>query len=115
MPRSVTVVPQQQIQQQAAGLRDLSDILGKSVPGLAPTNQSLSEFGQTLRGRNPLVLIDGVPQSTNRNAGRNLRAIDPGLIERVEVLRGPTAIYGDGATGGIINMITRSGQEGPTQ
>lgn len=37
------------------------------------------------------------------------------VIDRVEVLRGPTALYGDGATGGIINIITRQGQEGPPQ
>lgn len=112
IPRSVTVVTQEQIQEQTALTRDLGEILGKVVPGLAPGNQSLSEFGQTLRGRNPLILIDGIPQSTNRNAARNLRIIDPSVVERIEVLRGPTAIYGDGATGGIINIITKSGGAG---
>ncbi len=61
------------------------------------------------------MLVDGVPQSTSRNAGRNLRVVDPAVIERIEVLRGPTALYGDGATGGIINIITRQGEEGPPQ
>ncbi len=110
--RSVTVVGEEQIQKQTGVSRDLGEILGRTVPGLGPANQSLSEFGQNLRGRNPLVLIDGVPQSTNRNASRNLRNVDPSVIDRVEVLRGPTALYGDGATGGIINIITRQGEEG---
>jgi iron complex outermembrane receptor protein len=57
------------------------------------------------------VLIDGVPQSTNRNVFRNLQNIDPAAIERIEVLRGPTAIYGSEATGGIINIITRTPEE----
>ena len=88
--------------------------MGREVPGLAPGNQSLNEFGQTLRGRNQLVLIDGVPQSSSRNAFRNLRTIDPSVVERIEIVRGPTALYGDGATGGIINIITQTGEGEPS-
>ena len=112
VPRSVTVITQQQIEEQASLITNLGDILGQTVPGLAPSNQSLSEFGQTLRGRQPLVVIDGVPQSTSRDSSRNLRTIDPRTIERIEILRGPTAIYGNGATGGVINIITKPGGEG---
>lgn len=110
--RSLTVITREDIEDQTAITQNLGDILGRTVPGFAPGNQSFSEFGQSLRGRNSLVLIDGVPQSTNRNAFRNLRLVDPSAIERVEVLRGPSALYGDGATGGIINIITRPGGDG---
>ena len=112
--RSVTVIDRQEIEEQTNLTRDLGDILGREVPGLAPGNQSLSEFGQTLRGRNQLVLIDGVPQSSSRNAFRNLRTIDPSVIESIEIVRGPTALYGDGATGGIINIITQTGEGEPS-
>lgn len=77
VPRSVTVINREQIEQQTRLSRDLGEILGKTVPGLAPPTQSASNFGQTLRGRNILVLIDGVPQSTSRNAFRDLKTIDP--------------------------------------
>lgn len=107
IPRSVTVIEREQIEQQTQVSRGLGDILGQLVPGLAPTTGSASQFGQALRGRNILVLIDGVPQTTNRNAFRDLQTIDPSAIERIEVINGPTAIYGDGATGGVINIITR--------
>ncbi len=107
VPRSVTVIDREEIQQQANLSRNLNDILGKTVPGFSPSTQTNSIFGQTLRGRNPSVLIDGVPQSTNRNAQRDLRTIDPEAIERIEIVKGPSAIYGDGATGGVINIITR--------
>jgi iron complex outermembrane receptor protein len=107
VPRSVTVIDREQIEQQANLSRNLGDILGEVVPGFSPSTQTNSIFGQTLRGRNPSVLIDGVPQSTNRNAQRDLRTIDPEAIERIEIVRGPSAIYGDGATGGIVNIITR--------
>ncbi len=107
IPRSVTVIQRAEIEQQTQVYSSLADILGQLVPGLAPSTGSASQFGQTLRGRNVLVLIDGVPQTTNRNAFRDLQTIAPSAIERIEVIQGPTAIYGDGATGGVINIITR--------
>jgi iron complex outermembrane receptor protein len=111
IPRSVTIIERDQIEQQAQVSRGLGDILGQLVPGLAPSTGTSSQFGQSLRGRNVLVLIDGVPQTTNRNAFRDLQTIDPSAIERIETVQGPTAIYGDGATGGVINIITRTAAE----
>lgn len=40
-----------------------------------------------------------------------LTTIDPEAIERIEVIRGPNAIYGAQATGGLINIITRRASE----
>ncbi|MEM7061854.1 MAG: TonB-dependent receptor [Cyanobacteria bacterium P01_B01_bin.77] len=111
VPRSVTTITRNDIAQQTQLTSDLGAILGQLVPGLAPTTGTPSEFGQSLRGRNLFVLIDGVPQAVSRNGFRNLRTIDPAAIERIEVLRGPTAIYGDGATGGVVNIITRAPAE----
>ena len=108
IPRSVTVIRREEIQEQASGNSNLSDLLGKLVPGFGPpTQERRSERNQTLRGRPALVLIDGVPQNPNTGPFRQLNSIDPSAIERVEVVRGPSAIYGAGATGGIINIITR--------
>lgn len=107
VPRSITVITREEVELQSRITPDLGSILGQLVPGLAPSTQSASNFGQSLRGRNILVIIDGVPQSTSRNVFRDLRTIDPSVIERIEVLRGPSAIYGDGATGGIVNITTR--------
>jgi iron complex outermembrane receptor protein len=108
VPRSVSIIEREQIEEQTNLTRNLADVLGQLVPGLGLPTQSISGFGQPLRGRNPVVLIDGVPQSTSRNVLRDLQTISPSAIERIEVLRGPTAIYGDGATGGVINIITRN-------
>lgn len=115
IPGSVTVVPQKAIMEQTLPTSGLGDTLGRLVPGLAAPTGSDSQFGQTLRGRTLSVLIDGVPQSTTRNVQRDLETIDPSAIERVEVLRGPTAIYGDGATGGVLNIITRVPGAGKAQ
>lgn len=106
---SVSVVGPQDLRSQSAVTGDLGDILAQTVPGLAPSSGSLSNFGQTLRGRSPLVMVDGVPQNTPlRDGARSLRTISPGAIERVEVVRGASARYGYGATGGAINVITKA-------
>ncbi|HAJ59256.1 MAG TPA: TonB-dependent receptor [Cyanobacteria bacterium UBA8543] len=105
IPRSVTVVTREQIQQQSTISRNLTDILGATVPGFSPPSQTNAT--PSLRGRTPAILIDGVPQSTNTRFEEYLTTIDPAAIERIEVVRGPSAIYGDGAAGGIINIITR--------
>jgi iron complex outermembrane receptor protein len=107
IPGAVTVVGRDEIEAQAATAHGVGEILGRAVPGLSVGTQSMSNFGQSLRGRNVAVLIDGIPQSTLRNVSRDFANIDPAAIERVEVLRGATAIYGDGATGGVINIVTR--------
>lgn len=108
VPMSISVLESEQIREQTAIDRDLGDILGKTTPGFSPSTEALSTFGQTLRGRDFLVLIDGVPTSTPlRGASRDLNTIDPDAIERMEILRGGTAIYGFGATGGLVNIISR--------
>lgn len=113
VPQSVTVITREEVEQQASLSRDLGDILAQTVPGFAPSTQTSSNFGQTLRGRNPSVLIDGIPQGTTRDVQRDLRTIDPNAIQRIEVVRGASAIYGSQATGGIVNIITRPPSEAP--
>jgi len=113
VPQSITTISREELRKQFTVSRDVADALSKLVPGLAPPNERNNIFGQTLRGRNVTVLIDGIPQATTPNVFRDLQTIDPGIIERVEVLRGATALYGDGATGGVINIITRSPAQNP--
>ncbi|KFF14406.1 TonB-dependent receptor [Chryseobacterium soli] len=108
IPGSVTVVNEKQIQSQLTVNSDITSILQYTVPSLGTNSGQTSNTGQTLRGRQVLVLIDGVPQSTPlRNGARDLRTIDPSVIERIEVIKGASSIYGNGADGGIINYITK--------
>ena len=109
---SVTVIDGENLDQALRTSANLADALGKSVPGLAPGTGSASIWGQTLRGRGMQILVDGVPLTTLRNTARDLVSIDPSIVERVEVLRGTTSLYGDGATGGLINIITRRPEPG---
>lgn len=114
VPRSVTVIDHEALNSQFQVSRTLGDVLGKLIPGMAPASQTLTNFNQTLRGRKVLVLIDGIPQNANRNISRDLVSIDPVNIERIEVVRGGSAIYGSGAAGGIVNIVTRRPEAGAT-
>ncbi|MGJ7489355.1 TonB-dependent siderophore receptor [Variovorax sp. ZT4R33] len=105
--RQVTVIEGEELDDLRATSPNLGAMLAKSVPGMSDSSRNLTDFGQTLRGRNVLVLVDGIPLNTNRDASRNLVNVEPSRIERIEVLRGSNAIYGSGATGGIVSVTTR--------
>ncbi|GGA78577.1 TonB-dependent receptor [Flavobacterium palustre] len=108
IPSSVTIMSQKEIQQQSSINTNLASILGNVIPGLGTTTNKATSSGQTLRGRQVLVLIDGIPQSTPlMNGARDLRTIDANAVERIEVIKGATSIYGNGSGGGIINYITK--------
>jgi iron complex outermembrane receptor protein len=109
VPSSITILSRKSIEEDLLISSNVIDILSNKVPGLAPSTGTSSNWGQTLRGRSMLVMIDGVPQSTPlRNGAVDMRALDPDVIERVEVIKGATAMYGNGAAGGLINYITRT-------
>ncbi|WP_339899016.1 TonB-dependent receptor [Paraglaciecola polaris] len=108
VPASIVIITQQQIQDQLKVTSELQSLLSTLVPGLAPSTGTSSNSGQTLRGRAPLIMIDGVPQSTPlRNGSLGVRSLDASTIERIEVIKGATSVYGNGAAGGIINYITK--------
>lgn len=107
-PQVVTVINREQIEQQMEMSSDTSQILSNLLPSFSPSRQKLTSGGETFRGRSPLFLIDGVPQSNPlRDGQRDGHTIDMSMVERVEVIHGASAIHGLGATGGIINFITR--------
>jgi len=108
VPSSVTVLNAKAIKEQLNVNPSIAAILGNTIPGLGTSSNKATNAGQTLRGRQVLVLVDGIPQSTPlMNGSRDIRTLDPAVIERVEVIKGATSIYGNGSAGGIINFITK--------
>jgi len=83
----------------------LRRVPGLSVSGTGRTNgQDISLRGYDRRG--VLTLVDGIRQGTD-TGHLNSTFIDPGLIKRVEVVRGPSALlYGSGALGGVVSYET---------
>lgn len=59
-----------------------------------------------------LTLIDGRPINTPRDGLTDLNQISLSNIERIEIMRGPaTTMYGANAVGGVINVITKKGED----
>ncbi|WP_218933279.1 TonB-dependent receptor [Rubripirellula lacrimiformis] len=75
-------------------------------------NGQLSPFIRGLTGQQVLIMVDGIRMNTSvLRPGPNQYAatIDPGSIERIEVIRGAeSALWGSDAIGGAINIVTRS-------
>lgn len=111
MPISVNVISQEDITKQLGVTQDLQAILAQLVPGLSLSNQATINTYTSLRGRKPVILIDGVPvTSTLNDVSRELSELDPWTIERIEVVRGSSALYGNSAGAGFINYITKRGR-----
>lgn len=112
-PQVVTIISREEIERQLAISSDSSEVLGSLLPSYTPSRQKMTGSGETFRGRTPLILVDGVPQSNPlRPSGRESHTIDFSMVEQIEVLHGASAIHGLGATGGIINIITRRPEQG---
>ena len=108
-PQVITIITRQQIEEQLAISSDSSQVLSNLLPAYSPNTQKLNNSSQTFRGRSVLYMIDGVPQSNPiREGSRSAHTIDLSMVERIEVIHGATAVHGLGATGGIINFITKS-------
>ncbi|GIW82116.1 MAG: hypothetical protein KatS3mg105_3923 [Gemmatales bacterium] len=111
-PRSLTEIDQTRINERTAGT---TPFLFQGIPGLLIQRTNAGGGSVILRGRNGnqnLIMVDGIPIN---DAGwrfgnvQYLNTIDPGIIERIEVIRGPASVlYGSGAVGGVVNIITKS-------
>ena len=62
-----------------------------------------------LEGPYTSVLIDGMPIVSGLSSVYGLSGIPQSLIERVEIIKGPSStLYGSEAVGGVINIITKN-------
>src|SRR5712692_4342250 len=89
------------------GLMQIRDLAGTQNPQL-----DLRGFGIT-GDQNTLVLLDGLRLTESDLESAQLSAIPLASIDRIEIVRGGGAVlYGAGASGGTINIITRRSQPG---
>jgi outer membrane receptor for ferrienterochelin and colicins len=67
-----------------------------------------------MEGPYTLILIDGMPIVSALSTVYGLSGIPNSLVEKIEVVKGPTeAMYGSEAMGGMINIITRNPEKAP--
>lgn len=116
IPAGVTVITRQEIE--ARDYNTLTEALS-AVPGIR-VSQSGGPGGNAtvfVRGTNSnqvLVLRDGMPinDASDPGAAFNFGTDTLADVERIEIVRGPmAALYGSGAIGGVINLITRQGHQ----
>ena len=117
-PADVTVITADEIKKY--GYRTLADVL-QSVPGLYVSYDRNYKFlgfqGVSLGDFNSrvLVLVNGHRVNNNLTDGAYIGTafpLDIDLVERVEIIRGPgSALYGNNAFFGVINVITREGKQ----
>jgi iron complex outermembrane receptor protein len=115
LPASTTVITSEDIQRSAA--RTLPELLSSQV-GVTMTDFYGNNASTTfidLRGwgitgsQNTLILLDGRRLNDFDLSGVQWATIPLVQIERIEILRGTGAVlYGDGASSGVINIVTRS-------
>ncbi|HEY0946696.1 MAG TPA: TonB-dependent receptor [Opitutaceae bacterium] len=112
LPMTTTVVTADTLDRQFALSGDIGQALAQFIPSYAPSRQKLTSRGESFRGRDPLYLVDGIPQSNPLRAGnRESLTVDPFFLEKIEVVHGSSASQGLGATGGIVNFVTQRAPE----
>jgi iron complex outermembrane receptor protein len=116
-PIGATVITAEDIRR--AGANDVNGAIRKigGVYGRQSLDSS-SDFGLDLRGfgenssQNLVIMLDGVRLSENELASATLSTIPIDTVERIEITRGGSSVlYGEGATGGVIHIVTRRAGE----
>lgn len=114
-PIGATVITADQIRQAGvndlnAAIRKLGGVVGRqSLDGSPDFTLDLRGFGAN-SAQNMVVMVDGVRMNENELAGTVLSTIPVDLVERIEIIRGGASVlYGEGATGGVIQIVTRRG------
>lgn len=107
-PSSIEVITQRQIQEM--GATTVAQALEEAV-GLILTTESGRVVRPSIRGTDmdhTLLLVDGRRLAPGFRNMSDINQIPTLMIDRIEVVRGPTsALFGSDALGGVINIITR--------
>ena len=95
-----------------AAIRKIGGVYGRqSLDGSPDFALDLRGFGSN-SSQNLVILVDGVRMNENELVSAVLSSIPVDTVERIEITRGGSSVlYGEGATGGVINIITKRGAQ----
>lgn len=106
----VVVIDHDQIaRSQAADVAELLQfVAGVNVARNGGQGQPTSVFIRGANSDQTLVLLDGVAINPGTLGGASFANIAISNVERIEIIKGPrSSLYGSGAIGGVINIVTR--------
>lgn len=112
-PSSISIISRQEIE--ATGATQVLEVLrgrggiqvGSYFGDGSRAQVSMRGFGGNARS-NTLVLVDGRRLNNNDLGELDFNSIQLGDVERIEIIQGSAGVlFGDQATGGVINIITR--------
>lgn len=112
IPKNITVLTGEEITQRGAktvaeALKLVSSVIVKEMGG-ADAAFDIRGQGATAKS-NVIVLVDGAPINSIDLSGYQTSNIPVDNIERIEVIpSGGSVLYGDGAVGGTINIVTKA-------
>ncbi|MFH2067496.1 MAG: TonB-dependent receptor [Pseudomonadota bacterium] len=119
LPSHVTVITKEDIaKSSASSVVDLLSAEGGLVQRGFLGNDKKSSIDIRGMGEtsvsNVLVLVDGIRHNPSDMAGPDFSTLSMDQIERIEIIHGAGSIlHGDGAVGGVINIITKPAGKGP--
>ncbi|WP_040571922.1 TonB-dependent receptor plug domain-containing protein [Shewanella benthica] len=97
------------------GAKTVADALDY-IPGVHVAQSSKGEKFLTIQGfeqNKVLILLDGVPYYETNYGQLDLNQIPANIIAKIEVVKGASSVlYGPNGMGGVVNIITKKGQEG---
>lgn len=120
IPKHVTVITGQDIRESAGS--NIIDLLGREAGIHIRSNSGTDKHSVVdLRGMgdaassNVIVMVDGLSINSPDMSGPSISTVPLEQIERIEIVRGAgSVVYGSGAVGGVVNIITRRPGEHPT-
>lgn len=110
-PKNITIITRKDIEKK--GAKTVIEAL-EGIPGVKPSKAFGLGFidirGQGgVHASNTLILVDGIKQNPVDGGTARVSTISIENIERIEVIPGGgSVLYGDGAVGGVINIITKT-------
>jgi iron complex outermembrane receptor protein len=118
VPANITIITEDTIKNSTA--QNIPDVLrtegGVQVSDISGNrrnyNVDLRGFGETGL-LNTLVLVDGRRINQSDLSGTDWALIPLDRVQRIEIIRGGrgSVLYGDNASGGVINIITKAGDK----
>ncbi|NHZ96845.1 TonB-dependent receptor [Massilia sp. CCM 8734] len=115
-PIGATVISADDIRRAGAAdvnqaIRKIGGVYGRqSLDGSPDFSLDLRGFG-TNSSQNMVVTLDGVRMSESELNNATLSSIPIETVERIEIIRGGASVlYGEGATGGVIHIVTKRPQ-----